>query len=123
MPCGNQEKVGITICRPWMIQVEAFWSNSDQNGVTRANTIRIRSTARTPSTAASGCAPRARSSCIDAPQPPSAITTPSARQAEITKPKSGHHDGDAPSTVSSHNSSNSTASPTPARATNRPGRP
>ena len=115
---GHQaEACGIAISRPWMIQVEAFWSNSDQNGVTRANTIRIRSTARTPSTAASGWTPRARSSCIEAPHPPRAITTPRARQAEITKPKPGHHAGAAASSDNAHSPSRATARATPAMAT------
>ena len=71
---------GISIAVPCSTQVEAFWSNSDQNGVVSANTIRMRSTARTPSTASSGCAPRARSSCIQAPKPTNAISENSARQ-------------------------------------------
>ncbi len=60
---------GLVISSACSTQVEAFWSNSDQNGVTSAKSTSTRSTARTPSTASSGCRPRARSSCSHAPPP------------------------------------------------------
>ena len=107
---------GTIMVLPCSTQVEAFWSNSDQNGLTIAKMIRMRSTARTPSTAASGCAPRARSNCMAVPMPPNSSTAPSARQNEITKPKpSGHQAGD-----SAHPTSSATAIATPAIATRLP---
>ena len=105
--------------RPCSTQVLAFWSNTAQNGVVNANTIRIRNTARTLSTAASECRPRARSSCIDTPMPPSRITRPSAMQALITKSNfSGQKDGP----MAKH-SITSTAVAMPAAATSNPGLP
>src|SRR5690606_18578237 len=44
--CAAENQSGLAMRSPCRTQVEAFWSNSDQNGVTSANTIRIRSTAR-----------------------------------------------------------------------------
>ena len=79
--CADWNQAGLVINSPCRTHVDAFWSNSDQNGVTSANTIMMRKTARTPSTAASGCTPRARSNCIEAPAPPNPITSTSARQA------------------------------------------
>ena len=93
------------------IQVEAFWSNSDQKGVTSANTIRMRSTARTPSTAMSGWMPRARSICIAVPMPPKASSTTSAVHAPITMPQLGIMANEAIAPI------------TPRTATVRPGRP
>ena len=101
----------MTMALPWMIQVEAFWSNSDQNGVTMANSTSTRSTARTPSTASSGCTPRARSSCMAAPAPPKPITRPSATSTAMTG-------SSAPNQAST-----STASVKPVTARIRPGRP
>src|SRR3546814_1252457 len=81
--CSSDLQSGLAMSSPCSTQVEAFWSNSDQNGVTSANTIRIRSTARAPSTASSGCTPRARSSCIEAPMPPKAISRSEEHTSEL----------------------------------------
>jgi hypothetical protein len=110
---NSQPKIdssGLSIELACTIQVDAFWSNSDQNGVIMANTIRMRSTARTPSTASSVWMPRARSSCIDTPMPPNASSSTSAVQAAITKP----HDGVMHSEITRRHA--------PAPATIRPGR-
>src|SRR5690606_6675917 len=116
LPCGT------VMSPPWITQVLAFWSNSDQNGVVSANTMMIRSTARTLSTASSGCLPRARSSCMDTPMPPKAISAPSARQALITKWKSSDQNGsETPAQAcSAQDTSMSTATTTPAMATASP---
>ena len=106
----KKENVGWVIELACTIQVDAFWSNSDQNGVTSANTMRMRSTARTPSTAASGWMARARSSCIEVPMPPNASSSTRAVQALMTKP----HWNDI--------ASDSTAPTAPRMATARPGR-
>src|SRR5690606_10967424 len=92
-------------------QVEAFWSNSEKNGVVRAKITSTRSTERAPSTASSGCTPRARSSCIQAPPPTPASSTTSATQNEITKPREGMRPNEA------------TASATPIQASHRPALP
>ncbi len=120
----HQLSCGTAISRPWMTQVLAFWSNSDQNGVVSANTMMMRSTERTLSTAASSWRPRARWSCMDTPMPPNAISAPSARQAVITKWKSSGQNGSAtPAACSAHTTSMPAASTPPAMATARPGLP
>ncbi len=107
---AGRNQSGLVMSLACTIQVEAFWSNSDQNGVTSENTIRMRSTARTPSIVSSGWTPRARSSCIAVPMPPKASSSTTARQAAITKPHWGVM----------HNEATAPATPTP--ATVRPGR-
>ena len=87
--CAGRNQLGFSMVFACTIHVEAFWSNSEKNGVTRAKMTRIRSTARTPSTASSGWMPRARSSCMAVPMLPKASSNTSAVHAEITKPHSG----------------------------------
>src|SRR4029453_15744786 len=70
-------------------QVDAFWSNKDQNGVTRAKRTSTRNTARTPAIASAGCLSRTASSWSQTPSPPNEITPTSARQAAITNPNCG----------------------------------
>src|SRR3546814_271825 len=118
----HQLSCGTVMAPPWITQVLAFWSNSDQKGVVRANTMMIRSTERTLSTASSECLPRARSSCIDTPVPPNAIRAPSARHALITKWKSSDQNGsDTPAQEwRAQDTSIAVATTTPAMATASP---
>src|SRR5205085_7622227 len=87
--CDDWNQLGFVIASACNTQVEAFWSKSDQNGVTSAKSTSTRSTERTPAIAASGCLPRTASSCIQTPIPPNPITATSARQAAITNPNFG----------------------------------
>ena len=100
----HQASCGICIAWPCSTHVDAFWSNSDQNGVTSANTIRILRTDRTPSIATSGWRARARSNCIEAPTPTRPIRTPKPISTAFTNPIEGISASDA------------TASTTPAAA-------
>jgi hypothetical protein len=106
-------QLGLVIAAACNTQVDAFWSNSDQNGVISANTIRMRSTARTPSTASSGWRPRARSSCSHAPR----RRTRSAHQREAQA------DHEARSPPMSANAASASDRRPPSTARSRPARP
>ena len=86
---SQEPGASMVIALPWSTQVEAFWSKSDQKGVTRPKSTSTRSTARTPSTASAGWRPRAPSSCMAVPAPPKRSSAPSARQRPITTPSQG----------------------------------
>src|SRR4029453_12602366 len=70
-------------------QVDAFWSNNDQNGVARAKRTSTRNTERTPAITSAGYLSRTASSWSQTPSPPNAIVPTSARQAAITNPYFG----------------------------------
>ncbi|MNU87755.1 hypothetical protein D3C71_775460 [compost metagenome] len=109
--CEAVNQLGICICWPCSTQVEAFWSNSEKNGVVSAKMTSTRSTERTPSTASAGCWPRARSSCSQVPPPMPARIDTSARHRQITMPSEPTRPNEA------------TASTSPTTAMTRPGRP
>ena len=87
--CAGSNQPGLVMPPAWSTQVDAFWSNSDQNGVTSANTTS--SAARPPRRRPprrGGCrAPRRAAS--RSPTPPNASTTTSARQTDATNPSCG----------------------------------
>ena len=87
--CDDSNQLGLVIASACKTHVEAFWSKSDQNGVTSAKRTSTRSTERTPAIALSGCLPRIASSCIQTPTPPKPITATNARHAAITNPNFG----------------------------------
>ena len=113
--CAGSNHAGLVISAPCSTQVEAFWSNSDQNGVVSPNTISRRSTARTPSTATSGCWPRARSSCIEVPMPNPVTAQTIAMQIAETTPSCGAVASEAAANTSPITNTMKPARPSPGR--------